>query len=149
MTWLKSIFSIGAKELTDSIGNAFDKNFTTKEEKLQAKLEIEKVVNDHIEKIQGRALEELQIITEDKQNAREMYKTNSSLQKVYAITFLLAYVALAVSLIYIAVNHPSLPDYAQILVSTIFGGMSTKIGTITDFLFGSSLGSATKDMKKA
>ena len=45
---LKRLLSSGAKEVFDSVGNVFDRNFTSKEEKLKAKAEITKIVTDFV-----------------------------------------------------------------------------------------------------
>jgi len=44
---LKNIFSSGASNLVDSVGNAIDKNVTSKEEKLKLKNEFTKIIQDH------------------------------------------------------------------------------------------------------
>jgi len=43
---LGKLLSGGVKEALDSVGKVFDKNFTSKEEKLKAKAEITKIVTD-------------------------------------------------------------------------------------------------------
>ena len=52
MALLKKLFSSGAKELVDSVGNAIDKIHTSAEEKELVKAEIEKHIFDYEEKIQ-------------------------------------------------------------------------------------------------
>lgn len=144
MTFLKNILSGSASTLVDAAFKGLDSVTTSKEELEKIKLENIQEINRHLESIYASANTELENILRDKQSARDMYKANSSLQKIYAITFLLAYVALSIILIMVSINRVSIPDYAIALISTIFGGMSTKVGTITDFLFGSSLGSKQK-----
>jgi hypothetical protein len=46
MSWLTNIFSDGASKLVDSVGNALDGLITSDEEKLQAKNELESIIND-------------------------------------------------------------------------------------------------------
>jgi hypothetical protein len=79
---------------------------------------------------------------DDRKNARDMYKSDNHLQKVFAITFLIAYVVVLIGILImiytIAVMEIKVPDWAIGTISALFGGMSTKVGTITDFLFGSS-----------
>jgi len=86
----------------------------------------------------------------DRQGARELYAKNDNIQKVYAMTFLLGYMALTVAILWFIVSwigkdQISIPDWAVALISSIYGAMSTKIGTITDFFFGSSQSSHNKD----
>ncbi len=52
MSILKKIFSTGAKELVDSVGNAIDKIHTSAEEKELVKAEVSKVVQEFEEKMQ-------------------------------------------------------------------------------------------------
>ena len=52
MALLKKLFSSGAKELVDSVGNAIDKIHTSAEEKELIKAELEKHILNYEEKIQ-------------------------------------------------------------------------------------------------
>ena len=52
MALLKKLFSSGAKELVDSVGNAIDKIHTSAEEKELVKAELEKHILNYEEKIQ-------------------------------------------------------------------------------------------------
>jgi uncharacterized membrane protein (DUF485 family) len=90
---------------------------------------------------------------EDRSSARDMYKHDNSLQKLFAITFLVGYIALTVVMLYLLVGWIGakaieIPDWAVALLSSIYGALSAKVGTITDFLFGSSQGSREKDELK-
>ena len=79
---------------------------------------------------------------EDKKDARSLYKVDSSLQKIFAITFLSLYIVLSfvvlIGLYLISIQGLKLDNYVVSFVSTLHGGMSMKVGTIVDFLFGSS-----------
>jgi len=79
---------------------------------------------------------------EDKKDARDLYKVDNSLQKIFAITFLSLYIVLSfvvlIGLYLISVKGLKLDNYVVSFVSTLHGGMSMKVGTIVDFLFGSS-----------
>jgi Icc-related predicted phosphoesterase len=79
---------------------------------------------------------------DDKKDARSLYKVDSSLQKVFAITFLSLYIVLSFvvlcGLYLISIQGLKLDNYVVSFVSTLHGGMSMKVGTIVDFLFGSS-----------
>ena len=79
---------------------------------------------------------------DDKKDARSLYKVDSSLQKVFAITFLGLYIVLSfvvlIGLYLISIKGLKLDNYVVSFVSTLHGGMSMKVGTIVDFLFGSS-----------
>ena len=94
------------------------------------------------------ALEEQKIYLDDKADARAMYKEDSGLQKVFAITFLCCYILLTVLMLYgfyqIGVNEVKIQNYVVAFVTSVYTGMSMKVNTIIEFLFGSSL-----DSKKA
>jgi len=145
---LKGLFSKGIEKAATAIGDAFDKNFTSKEEREIQKLEALKELNRHLEVSIMDATKQLELILSDKQSAREMYKANSSLQKIYAIVFLIAYVVMSGAMCY-AIFHLNgnikLPDWGIGFISTIWGAMSMKVGTVTDFLFGASM---TPDKKE-
>ena len=77
---------------------------------------------------------------DEKANARSMYSTDNSMQKAYALTFLIAYLGLTAWLIYAIING-SIEDVNQFetgLIGSIWGAMSAKVNTITDFFFGAS-----------
>jgi hypothetical protein len=145
---LKGLFSKDIEKAATAIGDAFDKNFTSKEEREIQKLEALKELNRHLEVSIMDATKQLELILSDKQSAREMYKANSSLQKIYAIVFLIAYVVMSGAMCY-AIFHLNgnikLPDWGIGFISTIWGAMSMKVGTVTDFLFGASM---TPDKKE-
>ena len=77
---------------------------------------------------------------EEKANARTMYGSDSSMQKVYAITFLIAYLALTAWLIYAIINGSieQVNQFETGLIGSIWGAMTSKVNTITDFFFGAS-----------
>jgi len=111
----------GAKELADEL-------FTSREEKNQFLLDTYKEA------------------TKDRQSAREMFIHDSWLQKSFAILFLASWLVLT----YLLLNHfvvgtLDLEEWQIALISTIYGGINTKLNTIVDFLFG---GSATLPDKK-
>ena len=80
----------------------------------------------------------------DKQRASEMYATDNSLQKIYALTFLVGFILLSAYLVIVMAKLADLPDYAIALISGVLGSFTSKLNTITDFLFGSSQGSREK-----
>lgn len=137
------LFKKGGAKLIEVVGDALDKNITNKEERDAAKLAFSQEANRHLEAIGDDFNKQLELILQDRQSAREMFKANSTLQKVYAFVFLGAYVCLSGVMIYmiyhIAAVDVKIPEWGIGFVSTIWGAMSTKVGTVTDFLFGSSM----------
>lgn len=98
-----------------------DEIFTSKEEKIAGK----------------KALFEMTIA--DKQDARRMYDSDSGLQKAFAIFFLISWVSITILVLnYFVFESIKLEEWQIAFCSTIYGGISTKLNTIVDFLFGSS-----------
>ena len=77
---------------------------------------------------------------EERANARALYGKDSTVQKIFAMVFLIAYVTLTGFMLYWAFNHSNmeLSDFQITTISTTFGAMSAKINTIVDFFFGAS-----------
>ena len=91
------------------------------------------------EKLQGK-MELFKMAVADRSSAREMYQNDSWLQKAFAIFFLLAWCALTfVMLNYFIFDTIQLDDWQIAFVSSINGGISTKLSTIIDFLFGGAI----------
>lgn len=89
--------------------------------------------------------EVLKMVIQDRQSAREMYMNDSGLQKVFAIFFL----AIWAGLLYLLMRHfvfqtIALAEWQIAFINTVWGGVSMKLGTIVDFLFGGSHGNIKK-----
>lgn len=123
------IINAGAAETLREGTKLIDEIFTTKEEKLQGKMELFKMA------------------VADRDSARTMYANDSWLQKMFAIFFLVAWCGLTfVMLNYFVFQTIELQDWQIAFVSSINGGISTKLSTIIDFLFGGSV-SAVNNIK--
>ncbi len=96
-----------------------DEIFTTKEEKLEAKKELFKMA------------------VSDRDSARRMFEKDSWLQKCFALFFLACWVVLLVLLLrHFVFSSIRLEDWQIAFINTVWGGVSMKLGTIIDFLFG-------------
>lgn len=51
MSWLTELFTKDAKALVDSVGEAFDKNFTSEEERITKKAEVVALINAFVLKV--------------------------------------------------------------------------------------------------
>ena len=72
-----------------------------------------------------------------------LYSSDSTIQKVLATVFTVAYFALSfVMFKYFVEEDIDLGEFEISFISTIFGAMSAKVNTVVDFFFG---GSAKKD----
>ena len=89
------------------------------------------------------ALEEQKLYLDDKADARQMYKEDNGLQKIFAIVFLCCYILLTILMLYgfykIGINEVKIQNYVVAFVTSVYTGMSMKVNTIIEFLFGSSL----------
>lgn len=122
MKLFNKVINAGAAETLREGTKLIDEIFTTQEEKLQGKMELFKMA------------------VSDRNSAREMYAKDSWLQKSFAIFFLMAWCALTfVMLNYFVFQSIELQDWQIAFVSSINGGISTKLSTIIDFLFGGSI----------
>jgi len=143
---LGKFFSSGAGELIDKASAAADRFITTDEDKRRFAMDMEGI------KLDARRLEleaeKMQL--DDVASARAMFQHDSWLQKIFAITFLAGYFLITIAMMamlisFIGRSEVVVPEWGIALLSTIFGAMSSKVNTITDFLFGSSQGSRDKD----
>lgn len=136
-----NIFKKGIDGFLKGGADIVDRFVQTKDEKAAMNLELQKLAESHFQSVQADATHQLELVLADKQSARDMYKANSSLQKIYALVYLGIYVILSCIILYeiftpVALNIPS---WGVQFIATLFGGMTMKLGTITDFLFGSGM----------
>jgi len=139
---IPSLATIGAKALTGNyVGAIAEIGEVLKTE--SSKSEEAKMLHEEFElqKVEfGIELHKLNL--KDRENARELFKVDNSLQKIFAITFLILYIILCFTVLFglykMTVQGVKIDNYAVSFVSTLHGGMSMKIGTMVDFLFGAS-----------
>lgn len=96
-------------------------------------------------------LKALNMYIDDVKSARTMYMTDSWLQKIFAMVFLIAYITLTALLVwglwvYVKDGVVDAPEWVVAFISSLWGGLSAKLNTIVDFLFGSSKGSQDKNL---
>jgi hypothetical protein len=148
MDWLGTIFGgeggVGSvvKSVGDAVGQFVDKP--------EDKLKLQQAMAEADLAVRKLAFDAQTSYMQDRASARELYGKDNSVQKVYALTFLIGYVVITLALLivvvgWIGVAHVVIPDWASLLIGTIFGAMSQKVGTVTDFYFGSSQSSSDKN----
>ncbi len=116
------VLNAGVGETLKEGTKLIDELFTNQEEKMQAKMELFKLA------------------VTDRNSARDMYKQDSWLQKAFAIFFLIAWCGLTVFMLYYFIfNSIDLKDWQVVFISSVNGGLTTKLSTIIDFLFGGSI----------
>lgn len=142
MGWLRDMIGNTAGEVIGSTGEVIDRFVQTKEEKAEAKLRLRELELE----FRKLAMEAEFKYLEDREGARRLYSTDSFAQKVYALSFLGGYFVITAGLMYWLLAQftelaaVDVPSWAVSLISSIFGAMSTKVSTITDFFFGGSQG---------
>ena len=99
-----------------------------------------KLLNREVEKYEIEAFE---LEVKDRGDARELYKSDSVLQKVFAVVFLTGYICVTLLLLFgvykSAISKIEYRNEEVAIVTMVFTAMSTKVGTVTDFLFGGSV----------
>lgn len=87
-------------------------------------------------------LEMTRMMYADRADARDMYQADSDLQKLWAQVFLYGYIgftAIFILVVYLlSTRQITVEGWAVSLISAIWGGMTAKVSTINDFLFGGS-----------
>lgn len=141
---LKDLFSSGTAVLVEKIGDALDKNITSKEEKETLKKEIVKTIQDY-------ELELQKLEVEDRGSARDMQKAalaqadNKSKRFIYNFAWFwsISSISYFTATTFFAVKNERVAD-------TILGFLlGTAVAAIINFFFGSSSGSSDKsDMIK-
>lgn len=117
MSILKKIFSSGAKELVDSVGNAIDKIHTSKEEKEIIKHEINKSIYEFEKTIQEQVSERWKA---DMQSDNWLAKSIRPLSLAFLLVFLTVFTLVDFSFVELDIKD-SWVDLWQMLAITAFG----------------------------
>ncbi len=142
--WLTDLLGGQATSIITGIGDTAKKFITTDQDRMAFELEQQKAAFE-LKKLMLTAEEKY---FEDTKSAREMYKTDSSIQKILALLFTVSFFAFMVFLLFM-LKDAALPPAQENLIFTMFGALSGIMVTIIGFYFGSSKGSADKDDKFA
>ena len=145
-SWIADLIGGGAAKIVESVGDTAKKFITTEADRQQFELELRRAGLD----IQRLEMDAESKRLDDVASARDMYKTDSSVQKWIALAFVIAYFLLTGLMLWmltgwLGLSKSAIPDWGITLISTIFGAMSAKVSTVVDFYFGSSKGSHDKD----
>jgi len=146
---LKAIFSSGAEKLVNAVGDAFDKNFTNKEEREAAKLEVQKEVNRHIEALASEAAEIEKAYLQDVANARALQIAALNQTDLFSKRFmyyLAAFIILSATAFGVMLFYIVVPEENKRLVE-MFSDVYLFAGALSViyFFFGSSKGSHDKN----
>jgi hypothetical protein len=149
MGFLDKIFGGGAKALIGTVGQVVDKFVTTDAERAAAKLEMEKVINSHIEKMAELAIRENEVENADRDSARkreEAYIKSTGradwFQHFVGAVVLICFVAVTVFLL-----NREVPERNNHIVVNLIGILEGAVIGIITYFYGSSRGSRIKDTK--
>jgi len=140
--WLADLLGGQATSIITGIGDTAKKFITTDQDRMAFELEQQKAAFE-LKKLLLTAEEKY---FEDTKSAREMYKADSSIQKILALLFTVSFFAFMVFLLFM-LKDAALPPAQENLIFTMFGAIAGIMVTIIGFYFGSSKGSADKDQK--
>lgn len=148
--FLKNIFSGGAKELADSVKGIIDESKFSAEEKAELDAKIESATFEHVEKMQGLAMQETEAFLKDTQSARD---SNVKIQEsdkagwlaknvAYVIDLFLAALWGTITIIlFLKVFKIAAQDVDMISLMALHGTVTAVFMTVVNFHRGSSVGS--------
>ena len=84
-------------------------------------------------------LKAFELEVEDRKSARNLYTSDDIMQKVFSGVFLVGYMGLSYYLLQVLMGAENIPQLAETMITMIWTGTSTKLGTIVDFFFGGSV----------
>ncbi len=144
--FLGKIFSGGASTLIDSVKGVISQFKLSPEEKLKADIEIEKIANDHTEKMATLAQAEVDSYLKDTQNARDSNVAIQNSDKASWLSKNVLYIlALGVTLGFFGLLGYMLkydvPAENKDILNIMLGSLGTAWISIVGYFFGSSAGS--------
>ncbi len=149
--WIADAIGGSAGEIIGSVKDTVDEFHLSGEEKQVFDLKMREIDL----KFKTLSMDMELSYSKDRQSAREMYMKDSSLQKVFAIVFLVSYVLISAGMIAMVISMAfydqkiDLPEWGIMLISSVFTAMSSKVSSITDFLFGGSKSKDDSDARTA
>jgi len=144
----QKLFSGGAGELVDKVAGAVDRFVQTKEEKAEAQLELQKVINSHLEVMEQEATKQLEIQQKEMESARNreiqiaVADKAPLINKIVTPILALSVVALTFILFYILM-FKQVGNEKDIIIY-VLGVLSAVCTQVVSYYFGSSQGSAQK-----
>jgi ABC-type siderophore export system fused ATPase/permease subunit len=146
--FLNKIFSGSAGQVVESVANVVDKFVQTKEEKDAANLELQKVLNSHLEVMEQEVTKQLEVHQKEMDSARnrEIQIATADkaplLNKIITPILALSVIALTFVLFYILMFKPVGAE--KDIIIYVLGVLSAVCTQVVSYYFGSSQGSAQK-----
>lgn len=144
----QKIFSGGAGDLVDKVAGAVDRFVQTKEEKAEAQIELQKVINSHLEVMEQEATKQLEIQQKEMDSARNreiqiaVADKAPLLNKIVTPILALSVIALTFALFYILMFKQVGTE--KDIIIYVLGVLSAVCTQVISYYFGSSQGSAQK-----
>ncbi len=153
MGFIQKLFSGGASQLVNSVGNVLDKVITTKGEKMQLELEIKKADHQYELDMANLSLEDKKAILGDIDSARKMNaavqdspnasRLAKNVSPILALGGTLLCFTLFAWLMFGNWKNPEDHDKKEIILY-VLGVLSGILTQVFSYYFGSSQGSAAK-----
>ena len=146
--FLQKIFTGGASQVIDSVSNVVDKFVQTKEEKAEAQLELQKVINSHLDVMEQEATKQLEIQQKEMESARNreiqiaVADKAPLINKIVTPILALSVIALTFALFYILMFKQVGAE--KDIIIYVLGVLSAVCTQVVSYYFGSSQGSAQK-----
>lgn len=146
--FLQKIFTGGASQVIDSVSNVIDKFVQTKEEKAEAQLELQKVINSNLEVMEQEATKQLEIQQKEMDSARNreiqiaVADKAPLINKIVTPILALSVIALTFALFYILMFKQVGAE--KDIIIYVLGVLSAVCTQVISYYFGSSQGSAQK-----
>jgi ABC-type siderophore export system fused ATPase/permease subunit len=144
----QKIFSGGAGDLIDKVAGAVDRFVQTKEEKAEAQIELQKVINSHLEVMEQEATKQMEIQQKEMDSARNreiqiaVADKAPLLNKIVTPILALSVIALTFALFYILMFKQVGTE--KDIIIYVLGVLSAVCTQVISYYFGSSQGSAQK-----
>jgi ABC-type siderophore export system fused ATPase/permease subunit len=146
--FLNKIFSGGAGQVVESVANVVDKFVQTKEEKDAANLELQKVLNSHLEVMEQEATKQLEVYQKEMDSARNREIQIATADKApllnKIVTPVLALIVVLLTFILFYVLMFKQVGNEKDIIIYVLGVLSAVCTQIVSYYFGSSQGSAQK-----
>jgi hypothetical protein len=148
MSFISQLFSGSAADIVGKVGDALDNLTTSKEEKLQAEVELKKVELQHEVQMRASDVEEQKNRMDDTKSARQMQVAalaqDDKFTKRFTAYLTIGSIILSFGYIF-CITFIAIPEQSLRFADTILGVViGLVIGTIYTFWFGSSSGSSQK-----
>ena len=133
------LLDAGIKLATGDVKGAISEVGDVLKSKANSDVKAKELLNEFESQKSDFLLDAFELEVNDREGARQMYKSDSLMQKAFGVIFLLGYVGLSWFLLDMLFSGAEVKPIANTLITTIWTGTSVKLNTIVDFFFGGSV----------